>query len=183
MATLNVTFSELYKKYYNSELNYVRYQFTNLPIETLEEVINDSFLKVHNNLNEFDSNKSNIKTWIRNIVIRTAIDYYRANKDNMNVSGFDNDDEKNDTTNYFVSNDSADKGIESKELKKSILKAFATLKPKYQKIAELYFLNEMKYEEIATICEIPMNSVKVMIMRTKAMLQEQLINQKALYIG
>jgi DNA-directed RNA polymerase specialized sigma24 family protein len=35
-------------------------------------------------------------------------------------------------------------------------------------------MREKKYEEIATICNVPMNTVKVMIMRCREMLQAQL---------
>ena len=183
MTNVNTTFSDLYKKFYNSELNYVRYRFTNLESGCIEEVINDSFLKIHKHLNEFDSEKSSISTWIRNITIRTAIDYYRKNKvvKFATLSGFE--DEENTEIQYFVSEDSADKGINGKELKKAILRAFNTLNPKYKRIAELFFLEQKEYKEIAEICEVPLNSVKVQILRTREKLQEVLINQKAIYLG
>lgn len=40
------------------------------------EILNDSFLKVFQNISSFDSNYP-FKPWLRRIIINTAIDYYR----------------------------------------------------------------------------------------------------------
>lgn len=41
------------------------------------EVLQDGFLKVFQQINRFDSSKSSLYTWIRTIVLRTAIDFLR----------------------------------------------------------------------------------------------------------
>jgi RNA polymerase sigma-70 factor (ECF subfamily) len=41
------------------------------------EVLQDGFLKIFQQLNRFDSSKASLYTWMRTIVIRTAIDFLR----------------------------------------------------------------------------------------------------------
>ncbi|MBD0331452.1 MAG: RNA polymerase sigma factor, partial [Chitinophagaceae bacterium] len=41
------------------------------------EVLQDGFLKVFQQIGKFDENKSSLYTWIRTIVLRTAIDFLR----------------------------------------------------------------------------------------------------------
>ena len=55
-----------------------------------------------------------------------------------------------------------------------IVKAFENLKPNYRKIAELYFIEDKQYNEIADICNIPLGTVKGMISRCREMLQSEL---------
>src|SRR5690606_39223785 len=46
--------------------------------EEAVEILNDGFLKVFNNLHQYDPNHR-FKTWLRRILINTAIDYHRKN--------------------------------------------------------------------------------------------------------
>lgn len=46
--------------------------------DEVEEIINDGFLKVFNNLSKFDYTQP-FKAWLRTIIVNTAIDYYRKN--------------------------------------------------------------------------------------------------------
>lgn len=44
------------------------------------EVLNDAFLKVFKQLSTYDTSKAMLSTWMRRIVINTAIDYLRRQK-------------------------------------------------------------------------------------------------------
>ena len=46
-----------------------------------QDLTSDVFLKVYEKLDEFDSTKSSISTWIYTITHNTLIDYYRTNRD------------------------------------------------------------------------------------------------------
>jgi RNA polymerase sigma-70 factor (ECF subfamily) len=65
----------LYKKYCGAMLtlciSYVKNE------EDAIEVVQDGFLKVFQQISRFDSSKSSIYTWIRTIILRTAIDSLR----------------------------------------------------------------------------------------------------------
>ncbi|HVK96610.1 MAG TPA: sigma-70 family RNA polymerase sigma factor [Flavisolibacter sp.] len=66
---------QLYKKYCGAMLSlclsYVKNE------QEAIEVLQDGFLKVFQQISRFDSSKSTVYTWIRTIVLRTAIDHLR----------------------------------------------------------------------------------------------------------
>ena len=46
--------------------------------QEVDEIINDSFLKIFNNLPKYDHSQP-FKAWIRKIIVNTAIDHFRKN--------------------------------------------------------------------------------------------------------
>jgi RNA polymerase sigma factor (sigma-70 family) len=69
---------ELYKRYYPAMmalcLRYVR------EYSDAAEVLNDAWLKVFKKLNRYDAGKASLYTWMRKIVINTALDSLRKQK-------------------------------------------------------------------------------------------------------
>jgi RNA polymerase sigma-70 factor (ECF subfamily) len=178
--TKSMSFNEIYNKFHDEVLYYITFKVKKL--EVAEEITNNVFLKVNKHLLNFDESKSQFGTWIRNIANNCIIDYFRVDKSiyYTNVGEFV-DVETGKEVFQFVADNESDKKIECKELKNKVQLAFDNLKPKYQKIAQLYFMEEMQYNEIAEICDIPMGSVKGMISRCREMLQNQLQSTKVEY--
>lgn len=65
----------LYKQYCGSMMVLCRSYAKNE--EDAVEVLQDGFLKIFQQANRFDSGKSSLYTWMRTIMIRTAIDFLR----------------------------------------------------------------------------------------------------------
>ena len=66
----------------------MRYSSNN---EETEEMLNDGFLKMFNNLGRYDMTQP-FKAWLRTIMVNTAIDYYRKNKKYENNVSIENMD-------------------------------------------------------------------------------------------
>lgn len=162
----------LYKAHYQALYNFIFLKLHN--VEVSQELTNDVFIKFNNNMHLYNSEKSQIGTWLYNIAKNLVIDHYR--KDNsdkyINVSEF-SDAETGKEVYQFVDSQLTDTILENKELLSNVHKAMAKLKPKYQKIAELYFIADKPYQEIAELLEMPLGSVKGMVNRIKAMLTSQ----------
>lgn len=74
----------LYKQYCSSMLALCKSYTKNE--EDAVEVLQDGFLKVFQQIKNFDPKKSSIYTWMRTIMIRTAIDFLRKqNKKNVAI--------------------------------------------------------------------------------------------------
>ena len=74
----------LYKQYCSSLLVLCKSYAKNE--EDAIEVLQDGFLKVFQQIDSFDANKSSIYTWMRTIMIRTAIDFLRKqNRKNISI--------------------------------------------------------------------------------------------------
>ena len=147
-----------------------------------EEVTNDVFLKMFRLecANYSDKHGTALRSWIRTITNHQILDYFRTNHQEhyMAVSDFvrENEEDNRNIFNKFVAPkaDQADELVLTTELQNKIDKVFYELKPEYRRIATLYFIHEYEYHEIADILNIPMGTVKGMISRSRAKLQDSL---------
>ena len=74
----------LYKQYCSSLIVLCKSYAKNE--EDAIEILQDGFLKVFQQINSYDAGKSSLYTWMRTIMIRTAIDFLRRqNKKNITV--------------------------------------------------------------------------------------------------
>ena len=80
-------FSQLYDLY-SGALFGVIYRVVN-NTEASEEILQDSFLKIWNNITQYDASKAKLFTWMLNIARNTAIDYARVKKNNVQHEDFD----------------------------------------------------------------------------------------------
>jgi RNA polymerase sigma-70 factor (ECF subfamily) len=147
-----------------------------------EDVAMDVFIKIQklikNPVTTFDENKSSLSTWVHTVTNSVILDFFRTNHQDhyKAVSDFiQNDATVPDSSPFqFVSPAKADSEILNAELHSRIAKAFRTLKPKYRKIAILFFLRDLPYVEIAEIVDVPMGTVKGMLSRARQKLQTEL---------
>jgi RNA polymerase sigma-70 factor (ECF subfamily) len=162
----------LYKAHYQGIFNFINMKIHN--IDDAQELTNDTFIKALQNMHLFNAEKSSISTWLHNIAKNCVIDHYRKDQSDkyINVSNFT--DEAGKEMYQFTDNNRTDDILENKELSENIRKAMSTLKPKYKKVAELYFIKDQPYNEIAEALEMPVGSVKGMVFRIKEMLQGRL---------
>ncbi|HEY4205513.1 MAG TPA: RNA polymerase sigma factor [Puia sp.] len=76
----------LYKRFYHAMMTLcVRYTKSS---EDAMEVMNDGFLKVFRNIGNYQPEKASVYTWIRTIIIHTAIDFLRKQQAYPETSGF-----------------------------------------------------------------------------------------------
>lgn len=169
-----ITLSEVYTKYYKQLVNFTKTRINN-PIEA-EDIISDMFeKKVSKYLCIFKPERANISTWLYTMATNYIKDYYRhasitTNK-LVNVSTFVNDEGKET---FQIADNSHVNSIESNQLAEKLNYSFDKLKEPYKSVAKLYLLEQKQYTEIADLLNIPLNTVKVTLLRAKAKLQEML---------
>jgi RNA polymerase sigma factor (sigma-70 family) len=167
-------FNEVYKDYKNLVMSQLRQKIKNE--SDCEELCNDIFMKVNEFLHTFNCERAKFSTWIYKFVENKIIDYFRGEGKRMqqqsNVSDLVNSEGQEAFT--FVSHSETSSHVEGKELQSKISLAMSKLKPQYRRIAELFFLEQKEYKEIAEILDIPMGTVKGTLLRAKVMLQNAL---------
>jgi RNA polymerase sigma-70 factor (ECF subfamily) len=175
LAKINplVSIEVLYKQYYKPVLNFIMQKMHN--VENAEELTNDTFIKASEKMYQFNPEKSNISTWLHNIAKNLVIDFYRKDESDkvINVSNFV-DESGNEFMQIEDMNNKSDESLENKELLQAVQKAMSQLKPKYQKIAQMFFIEDQPYPEIAEALQMPIGSVKGMVFRIKSMLRGEL---------
>jgi RNA polymerase sigma-70 factor (ECF subfamily) len=166
-------FADIYRKYYSDLLRYVNSKIRNS--EDAEELTNDIFVKANKHLQSYNPDMSQINTWLYKIANCAIIDRHRTDHSDklINTSDFV-DSETGEEIFQFVDNSETTDDIENTELSTKISKAFNVLSPNYRKVAILYFTKELKYKEIAELCQIPMGTVKGILVRARKLLQSEL---------
>lgn len=171
-----VTIEVIYKKYYTQIFNYIVKKVGNKN-DIAEELTQDVFIKVNEHIDEYDVNRAKLTTWFYTIANNKVIDYFRANaKRNdtfINVSKFA-DAETGKEVFQFTDDNDIETLMDNSELSEKISAAINNLPEKYKPLADLFFIQDLPYNQIAEILEIPLGSVKGYINRMREMLQTSL---------
>lgn len=173
-ACESINLSDIYTKYHKVVLTHILVRRVNQVVA--EEISNDVFIKAAKYLHTFDVNKASMPTWLKTIANSCISDYYRSSKDNYFVP-VDDFISKDYTC---ISDNQADTYTERKELQVELERAFNGLRPEYKKVAELYFISDKSYKDIANICNLSIGNVCSTISRAKAILQKELQKQRSL---
>ena len=167
-------FLYLIERYENKLLNYIL-RISNVSHEEAEDTLQDSFIKIYTNLNDFDSNLK-FSSWVYRIVHNQVINNYRKIKARPQLSNLP--DLNENMLNNLASDLNLEKEIDLKFLKKNINKILDKIDIKYKEILILKFLEEKNYNEISDILKKPSGTVASLINRAKKNFQQELINQK-----
>lgn len=143
-------FDQLYKQYATAlygVVNKVVYDE-----QTAQDVLQDVFVKIWDNISKYDGAKGRLYTWMINIARNTAIDKLRSKGEIMK--------DKIRTADDSVSNIGDGLLTEQKTDTIGLDKMVATLKPEYESVIRLAYFNGYTTEEISKTLEIPQGTVK-----------------------
>lgn len=136
----------LYDYYYNKMLGLcLRYSKDSAEAK---EILHEGFFKVFSTLKSFKAPES-FESWIKKIMVNTAIDYLHKNKQNLIVSTF-NANKTAVNTLEEISDEELILNIDKKE----ILKALQELTPAYRKVFNLFLIEGHSHKQIAEMLDI-----------------------------
>ncbi|MBN8694981.1 MAG: sigma-70 family RNA polymerase sigma factor [Bacteroidetes bacterium] len=135
-----------------------------------KDILHEGFLKVFNNLRGFN-NTGSFEGWVRRIMVNTAIDHLRKNKQNyLIVSTVHANDRSVNAAAEEVEEDDLLSHIE----KEDILKAVQELTPAYRTVFNLYVIEEYTHKEIAEMLDISEGTSKSNLSKAKFNLKKNL---------
>lgn len=159
---------QLYRAFYGFAMSLcLRYCKT---YEDAKEVVNDSFLKVFNKIENFDPELS-FKTWFKRILINTAIDHYRANHKQHKYDDFNTVTEPGSTEETPLDRLSYEE----------LLKKIQLLPPAYKLAFNLFVIDGFTHEEIAQKLGISTGTSKSNVARAREMLRKILSSASPIY--
>jgi RNA polymerase sigma-70 factor (ECF subfamily) len=145
---------------------------TNADSHDKEDILQDVFIKMYRNINDYDSSLI-FSSWMYRITHNYIIDWHRKNKRHMGIS-LDDDDSKL----IHILEDEGSKidpqTLQDKEDIDLIKKAIQKLPADYQEIMVLKFFEDKSYEEISDILKISVSSVGVKINRAKKLVKQNI---------
>lgn len=172
---MEITFDKVYKDYHRNIYNWIYSKIRNN--EVSQELANDVFIKVHDNISLYDNNISKISTWVYTIAKNVLIDYMRKKSlPTRSLSDF-TDDDGNELI-FYTDNKNAHNEIVNDELSDAINNAMNALPEIYKSIANLFFIEQQSHEEITDKLNVPIGTVKAYIHRAKYILRKKLIHLK-----
>ncbi len=135
--------------------------------DELEDVCQEVFLKVYQNLGKYRS-ECKLSTWIATIAYNTSINYLRKFKKGDTISS----DELPFASNISDNNKAID--FERTDLHQYVRIQIDLLPVQYRTVLTLFHLEEFSYQEIEQITGMPEGTVKSYLFRAKALLKEKL---------
>jgi RNA polymerase sigma-70 factor, ECF subfamily len=123
--------------------------------DVADDLLQDTFVKIWKHINEFDSQKGALYTWMLNIARNQAIDYLRSSSYRKQLLHVEIDLVSNqlEFTNTFDSNSSA---IEYKDFKSKARQ----LESKYAEVIDMIFFYGWTQEQTAEQLKLPLGTVK-----------------------
>jgi RNA polymerase sigma-70 factor (ECF subfamily) len=159
----------LIERYEDKLARYVR-RISGVTLESVEDIIQDVFLKVYINLNSYDPDKS-FSSWIYRIAHNETINFWRKNK------------RKNDLV-VSLENESALGNLrDGWDVEAEVfgringgmaLEALECINEKYRDAVAMNHLEEASYREISEKLKVPIGTVGTLISRGRKMLREHL---------
>ena len=136
--------------------------------EQAEDLTQEVLLKIWRNVDSLGEGPG--KSWIHKVTKNHCIDWYKKRKQvDRSTLPFDADDPVMSRGASHVEED-----FERNDLMAEIEAAIARLPEALREIIILREIEEMKYEEISRLLDIPLNTVKVNIHRGRRFLREEL---------
>ncbi|MDA8572155.1 RNA polymerase sigma factor [Flavobacteriaceae bacterium] len=132
-----------------------------------EDITIETFFKAFDKINSFDQ-KFKFKTWLITIAKNTHLDRLRKQKNALTNQTTEEDENRV----YWIQDDapSAEDKLITEQNLAELLKDIKKLKPHHQEIIQLRYFQEQSYQEISKIIDVPINNVKVKLLRAKKLL-------------
>ena len=129
-----------------------------------EDLTQETFLSAFQNLGSFDGN--NEKAWLCRIATNKCIDYQKQAARRMIPS------EDTELEQHPAREGTPEKDYIEQEVYTELKERCSRLKPPYDRIAAMYFVEEKKADEIAEITQKNLKTVQTQIYRARAMLRK-----------
>lgn len=136
-------------------------------VEDAEDVLQECFVNVYRHIDSF-KRESSLKTWIYRIATNEALRLYRRKKIETNSY---------DAQNRLLECFEADSSIDFSSLEAKLQRAILALPAKQRIVFNLRYYEEMAYEEIATITESSVATLKSNYHYAQQRIKEQMLNQ------
>ncbi|MFD2743625.1 MULTISPECIES: RNA polymerase sigma factor [Sphingobacterium] len=124
-----------------------------------DEVIQDVFVKIWNNIEQFDKQKGRVYTWMLNIARNAAIDYIKS-------KGVKNEQKNQSLPDVVNRSESSNYAVTEPQEKTDLIglqDVINKLKPEWRKLIDLAYYQGYTQKEIAEELDLPIGTVKTRV--------------------
>ena len=152
-------YREVIRRYEKPLLRYATY-LSNDP-DLAADIVQQAFIKAFINLQSFNTDKK-FSSWLYRITHNEAINLLKKNKFNSHI-----EDHFDLSSDIDVAED-----LSKKELQSTTRECLEGVPAIYREVLSLYYLEELKYEEISDILRVPISTVGVRLKRAKLLMRK-----------
>ncbi len=175
LALENQDFYECLVERYEEKLaRYIR-RISASSKEDVEDLLQEIFVAVYRNLNDFDSGLK-FSSWIYRIAHNKTISSWRKTKSRPQLV---HSEEAQELVKIVSSDEDMAKDLEKKFDAKQVEKILWKMDEKYREVLVLKFIEDKDYQEISDILKKPMGTVGTLIRRAKNHFREIAEKEKA----
>jgi len=169
-------FSELVRRYENKIFRLAQHITQNR--EDAEDVLQETFLKAYEHLNQFQG-QSKFYTWIVRIAVNQALMKLRRRKTDKSVSLDETIDTGEDTIVREIAawDEDPEQRFSRDEIGEILDSAIESLEPPYRSVFVLRDIEELSTEETAEALGLSVPAVKSRLLRARLQLREKLTRQ------
>jgi len=168
-------FRELMGRYMRQIFNFAK-QYSKTT-EDAEDITQDTFLKVWKYIKRYNYDRP-FKPWLYMIARNTALDFLKKKKA-LPFSELDNIENDLSFTDTVVDNEpSPDELFANSAITRELSKVMESIHPDHRAILIMHYHEDMTFNEIATVVDKPINTVKSWHRRALIQLQKKLMHQK-----
>lgn len=157
-------FGDLIERYEAKLKRYAR-KFLNYQ-EDIDDLVQDVFIKAYTNINSFDI-KQRFSPWIYRIAHNTFVNELKR-KQRLSLTIFDFDT----ILPQLPAKETADAVVLSVELQAEMDELLVELPVKYREVLILHYFEELSYQEISDVLQIPVTTVGVRMSRGRTKLKK-----------
>ncbi len=160
-------FSFIIDKYSPKLERYIR-RISNISQDDRQDVLQDIFIKIYKNLNDYDFNFK-FSSWVYRIAHNQLMDFFRKKKTRPQILT-----SKDDYDFFDLIADDIDLTLQAqKSFDKELLnECLNELKVEYKEVLVLRFLEQKNYNEISDILKKPTGTIATLLNRAKKQLKE-----------
>lgn len=160
-------------------------KFNNVSVESVEDAVQTALMKAFMNIKSYNPTYS-FNTWIYRICINAIIDEKRKLKNRVTVLSLDNgsvsnEDEDMPTLGSLLPSTSLnpEETLENNDKGELAIKLLMSdkLSDNIQEVAQMYYMEELSYNEIADATDRPLGTIKAWLFRFREVTEENTPNK------
>lgn len=169
----NEAFDLLYSKYQEKICRYLK-RFV-ITVEAIEDVSQNTFLKVYQNIQNFDEERQ-FSSWLYRIAHNEAVNWLKKNGGDRALLSIEGNEEfEQDNFKYMeCPNAKPDEQFVLNERSIEVKNAMSRLSPDFQKAIELYYIEGLNYNEVALTMNKPVNTIGTLMCRARRELEKMI---------
>jgi RNA polymerase sigma factor (sigma-70 family) len=135
-----------------------------------EDLTIEAFGKAFKSIHQYTPNFA-FSTWLFKIATNNCIDFIRKRRGGLTISIDQNNFDREEMPIHIQTNElDPEENLINQQKVKLMRDIVQKLKPRYRKLVEMRYFEELSYEEIAASLELPIGTVKAQLFRARELL-------------